>query len=335
MTVKIVNTISESEEMIGKISINLINMQNFCNLYSYQFRSPLNHTDNKIGPHEVFITGIEPIDSASETDLSFCRFENEKADVWIGKSEAGCLILPFKYKDSEFLCSKKAYIFVEHPRLALLNLIKTFWVGVEEPADYLGAHSYIDPTAKLGPNVVIGRFCTIGANVEIGEGTIIGNNTTIMHAKIGNRCQIGSAVTIGGEGFGFEDDEGAVHTFPHIGGIIIGNDVRIGSSTCIDRASLGNTMIQDNVKIDNLVHIAHNVNIGRNSKVVAMSIIGGSTNIGENVWVAPGSSIRDWINIGDDVLIGMGAVVTKDVSNNEAIVGNPAKQIRKTGNRYR
>lgn len=321
--------------MIGKTGINLINLQSFCDFYSYQFRPPKYLTDNYINPHEVFITGIEPIESACETDLSFCRFENQKADIWIEQSEAGCLILPFAYKDSEWLCSKKAYIFAEHPRLALLNLIEKFWVSAEDATDTPGIHSYIHPTAKLGPNVVVGRFCTIGADVEIGEGTIIGNNTTIMHSKIGNRCQIGSSVTIGGEGFGFEDDEGDVRTFPHIGGIIIGNDVRIGSSTCIDRASLGNTMIQDNVKIDNLVHIAHNVNIGRNSKVIAMSIIGGSTNIGENVWVAPGSSIRDWINIGDDVLIGMGAVVTKDVSNNEAIVGNPAKQIRKNRNRYR
>jgi UDP-3-O-[3-hydroxymyristoyl] glucosamine N-acyltransferase len=224
------------------------------------------------------------------------------------------------------------YIFADYPRRALLNFINNFWVDTSN-ADEI--EYCIHPTAKIGDNVRLGKFCVIGAHVEVGDDTVIGNNTTIMHAKIGKRCQIGSSATIGGDGFGFEDEGENVISFPHLGGVIIGDDVRIGSSTCIDRASLGNTIIQDRVKIDNLVHVAHNVVIGRSSKVVAMSFIGGSTKIGKNAWIAPGAVLRDWVDVGNDALVGMGAVVTKSVLDNESVIGNPAKPIKKTDKRYR
>ena len=147
--------------------------------------------------------------------------------------------------------------------------------------------------------------------------------------KIGENCEICPTAKLANEGFGFEPDEnGNLVFFPHFCGVIIGNNVRIGSYTCIDRGNLKDTIISDNVKIDNLVHIAHNVKIGKNTMVVAGSVICGSVEIGNNCFIGANSTIRQHLKIGNNCIIGMGSVVTKDVPDNEVWAGNPAKKIK-------
>lgn len=147
---------------------------------------------------------------------------------------------------------------------------------------------------------------------------------------IGKNCNICTTTKIGNEGFGFEPDENNIPVyFPHFMGVVIGNNVRIGSYTCIDRGNLKDTIIRDNVKIDNLVHIAHNVEINENTLVVAGVVICGSVKIGKNSFIGANSVIKEHIEIGDNVIIGMGSVVTKNVPDNEVWAGNPAKFIRK------
>jgi acetyltransferase-like isoleucine patch superfamily enzyme len=148
--------------------------------------------------------------------------------------------------------------------------------------------------------------------------------------KYGKNFIVGDNCSIGNDGFGYIKDEmGRWIKFPHFGDIIIGDDVEIGSNVCIDRGSLSNTIIGSGVKVDNFVHIAHNVEIGENTLIIAQSMIGGSTKIGKNCWISPSVSIKNGISIGDNVLIGMGAVVLKDVENNKVMVGNPAKELIK------
>jgi UDP-3-O-[3-hydroxymyristoyl] glucosamine N-acyltransferase len=315
--------------MIGVLDACVSDLIEFCEKHKFELSlaSQFRETRN------FRITAVAPIDSAEKQHISFCRFEDERASKWISSSAAGFVFVPPSYLNSSVLLSNTCYIFADHPRLAILDFIREYWIDNEE--QLFDDKNDVHPNAKIGPNVKIGKHCAIGSDVEIGGDTIIGNNTTIMHAKIGERCLIGSCVTIGGEGFGFEDKDNEVLPFPHLGSVIIGDDVRIGSSTCIDRASLGNTIIEDQVKIDNLVHVAHNVVIGRAAKVIAMTIIGGSTKIGKSAWVAPGASLRDWITVGENSLVGMGAVVTRDVDDNQAVVGNPARVIDKTKKRYR
>jgi len=157
-------------------------------------------------------------------------------------------------------------------------------------------------------------------------------NKEVLPPKIiiGNNCEIKPSAVLGNDGFGFEPDEkGDLEFFPHFGNVIIGNNVRIGSHVCIDRGNMHDTIIEDNVKIDNLVHIAHNVNIGKNTLVVAGSVICGSVKIGESCFIGANSTIRQKLKIGNNVIIGMGSVVTKDISDNEVWAGNPAKFIRK------
>lgn len=146
---------------------------------------------------------------------------------------------------------------------------------------------------------------------------------------IGENCQICKTAVLGNEGFGFEPDEnGDLIFFPHFCGVTIGNNVRIGSHSCIDRGNLKDTIISDNVKIDNLVHIAHNVKVGKNTMIVAGSVVCGSVEIGESCFIGANSVIRQHLKIGNNTIIGMGSVVTKNVPDNEVWAGNPAKKIK-------
>ena len=114
---------------------------------------------------------------------------------------------------------------------------------------------------------------------------------------------------------------------PHVGNVVIENGVEIGNNTCVDRGVLGSTILKENCKIDNLVHIAHGVVVGRNALVIALALVAGSVEIGENAWIAPSSSILQKVKIGKNATIGMGAVVLKNVGEEEVWVGNPAKKL--------
>lgn len=146
--------------------------------------------------------------------------------------------------------------------------------------------------------------------------------------KIGNNTFICSTSKIGNEGFGFEPDEtGQLIYFPHFMGVEIGENVRIGSYSCIDRGNLKNTKIGNGTKIDNLVHIGHNVEVGENCLIVAGSIICGSVKINDNCFIGANSVIKEHLEIGKNSKVGMGSVVTKNIPPNEIWAGNPAKKI--------
>lgn len=142
----------------------------------------------------------------------------------------------------------------------------------------------------------------------------------------GENFKVGENTVIGGDGFGFEKNEkGEYEFFPHFGDVYIGDNVSIGSNTCIDRGTLARTSIGNGVKIDNLVHIAHNVNVGDNCLIVAGSVICGSVKIGEGTYIGANVTIREHLTIGKNCYIGMGSVVTKDIPDGEMWYGNPAK----------
>lgn len=146
---------------------------------------------------------------------------------------------------------------------------------------------------------------------------------------VGSNFKHGSNVTIGGDGFGYEKNEQGEYEFmQHFGDVYIGDNVTIGSNTCIDRGAVEHTQIGNGTKIDNLVHIAHGVKIGDNCLIVAGTVICGSTEIGGNTYIGANVTIREHLKIGQNVYIGMGSVVTKDIPANEMWYGNPAKFIK-------
>lgn len=273
---------------------------------------------------DFFITGFSPITDSLENTLSWMK---EQQLDWN------------KIRSKVVICSHKLtlpentdifFIPVEKPRFVIMKILQKF---VYEPK-FTG----ISDTVKMGKdcyiseNVYIGHYSVIGENVEIGAGTVIHGRVSVYdNVKIGNNCTIDSGVVIGADGFGYEkDEEGVLQKIIHIGGVLIEDDVEIGSNTCIDRGTLGDTIIHKNVKIDNLCHIAHNVEIGENTTVIALAMIGGSTKIGKNCWVAPSSALREGLIIGSNALIGLGAVVVKNVDAGDIVAGVPAKSIRKT-----
>ncbi len=179
----------------------------------------------------------------------------------------------------------------------------------------IGEYAVIHESAVIGVNSSIGNFTSIGKDVVIGESCFISDNVTLLDGvTIGNRVFVGPGCVIGTDGFGYESRaDGTYVKFPHIGGVVIGDDVEIGGNTVIDRGALGTTVIDSGVKIDNLVHISHNVRLGSNSLVIANAMVAGGVNVGEGSWIGPSSNILDRTTVGKKTFIGMGVSVIKNI----------------------
>lgn len=215
----------------------------------------------------------------------------------------------------------------DNPKAVYFEILKEFFKESSEP--YISNQSVIE-TNDIGSNVSIGHFCYIGKDTIIGNNVIIKNNVIIeCPAMIGDNSIINSGVVIGTYGFGYyQTNDNEYHQVPHFAGVKIGNDVEIGANTCVDRGTMTDTIIGNGVKIDNLCHIAHNVIIGDNSLVIALSLLGGSCVLKSNTYIAPGSIIKNQLTIGENAFVGMGSVVINDVGDNSVVVGNPAKFLR-------
>ncbi len=281
-------------------------------------------------------TWVEPLNLAGPADIAFCRFDGEEGLALIRACKAGAVFVP-RTIAADLPQDGPLYLPCEHPRLEILHLLKAHWRESHWDDFDPAQNPLIHPTARIAPDARIGPFTMIGPGVTIGPRTRIGSNCHIERAGIGADCIVANSVTIGRYGFGYEDDPvtGETMQFPHIGGVVIGDRVEIGSSTCVDRGSIGDTVIGDDCKIDNLVHVAHNVRMGRRCKVIALAIIGGSVTLGEGAWIAPAAAVRDWRKVGAGAVVGLGAIVTKDVPEGETVVGNPAKPLPKTVHRYK
>lgn len=190
----------------------------------------------------------------------------------------------------------------------------------------IGYSSYNDPPC-IHPSVKIGKHVIIGKNVKIGEGTVINHHVVIGEGvEIGKYCKINSGAIIGEGDFGFERDEsGKPIKIKHLGSVLIGDYVQIGSLTTVSRGTIDNTIICDYAKIDDHVYVSHNCQIGKNAIITGGSILGGGTICGPNSWIGINSVIKQKVEIGENAVIGMGAVVLKNVGDGETVVGNPAR----------
>jgi UDP-3-O-[3-hydroxymyristoyl] glucosamine N-acyltransferase len=279
------------------------------------------------GSEDVVFSIAVPLDAAVDNSIVWVREDVDAQQELINATKASFVICQHgRFAGSP---SDKIVVQVASPKLTYSRIVASLF----EPSD----SGTIDPSAKIHPKAVISEGVAIGAHcsigkVVIGAGSAIGPNT-VLHddVQVGLGVKIGSNTVIGGSGFGFAQNENQEHErFPHIGGVIIEDTVEIGSNTCVDRGSLGNTQIRRGAKVDNLVHVAHNVVIGERTLVIAQSMLGGSCQIGSDSWIAPSSCIRDTVRVGTNVTIGMGAVVTKNVPDGETWAGVPARNISKT-----
>ncbi|HWB62117.1 MAG TPA: UDP-3-O-(3-hydroxymyristoyl)glucosamine N-acyltransferase [Chitinophagales bacterium] len=196
---------------------------------------------------------------------------------------------------------------------------------------YLGAFAYVGDGAKLGNNVKIYPNAYVGDNVEIGDDTIIYANVSVYSdCKVGKRSIVHSGAVIGADGFGFAPQpDGTYKKIPQTGNVVIGNDVEVGANTCIDRAVIGSTLIKDGVKLDNLIQVAHNVELGENTGIAAQAGISGSTKTGRNVMIGGQAGITGHLTIADGVKIQAQAAVIRDVAEKgKGISGAPAIDAR-------
>lgn len=192
----------------------------------------------------------------------------------------------------------------------------------------------IHPSANISDGVSIGEGSRIGANVVIEEGVTIGARcivepfVRIAFTEMGDDCYIKSGAVIGGSGFGMAEDENGIFSIPHLGRVILHNSVQIGSNSCVDRGQLGDTVLSDDVKVDNLVQIGHNVLIGQGTMIAGHAGISGSCEIGEKCLFGGRASLADHIKVGDGAIVAASAGVMSDIPSGEMYSGTPAMPIR-------
>jgi UDP-3-O-[3-hydroxymyristoyl] glucosamine N-acyltransferase len=277
------------------------------------------------------INGVAPIDKATEEQLTFCSSKGEAAILSISKSKAGVILCKKGMQGIVFPRPdlQQRLIFLDNPRLATMKIMNLIYKN--KLLTKISDKATISKNAKIGKDCYIGDFTIIEDDCEIGDNTIIYPRVTILqNSKIGNNCIIQSGATIGADGFAYERNKETLEleAFPHIAGVTIGDNVQIDSNCSIARGSLSDTIIGNGTKLDALVHVAHNVEIGQNCELTAGVIIGGSTIIGDTCWFGLNSTLKNKIRIGNKVIVGCGAAVMHDIEDEDIVGGVPAKSIR-------
>lgn len=280
-----------------------------------------------IGNKDLKFSNAKLLEQADKESIVWIKSNNKHKEQIVESTKASFIVIDSAFKIPKKFTKIKCFIVTSNPKLTFIRIIKTLF--------YIKYPNEIHLKAIIHPNAIIDKNCYIGPNTYIGEsiikaGTVIHGNCYIYdNVKIGKNVTINACSVVGSLGYGYSrNEDGELEHFPHIGGVIIEDNVDIGSNTCIDRGALGNTIVKEGAKIDNLVHIAHNVVIGRHTAIIANSMLGGSVKIGDFSWVAPSASILNQIDIGEKVTIGMGAVVTKNVPNGQTWAGIPARPLK-------
>ena len=241
-----------------------------------------------------------------------------------------------KFKNIILIASKEIktktnipIIISKNPRLDFQRVVMEFFSD-EEFKTGIHKTAIIEDDVIIGKDVFIGSNCYIGNGVEIGDKTKILQNTCVYgRTKIGKGTIIKSNTTIGSEGFSFSFTGNELFHFPHVGSIRIGENVWIGSNCTVEKSQIDETVIEDHVKIDDLVHVGHNSKIKKFSQITVGSIIGGRVTIGQECWIAPHVVIDTGVEVGENSLIGTSSFVKADVEKNSIMIGSPAKLLRK------
>ncbi len=231
-------------------------------------------------------------------------------------------------KDDVEIKKGTLFLFLDNPRLAFIQVMN--YIYQNKKITGISSSATISENTRIGKNCYIGEYTIIGDNCEIADNTVIGERVNIVqNCFIGSDCIIQPGATIGANGFAFERyKNGTLERFPHIGKVILENSVEVSANSSIARGSLSDTIIGEGTKIDALVHIAHNVTIGKNCELTAGTIVGGSTSIGDMCWMGLNCTLKDNIKVGNNVIIAAAGAVIHNVSDGDIVAGVPAKSIK-------
>lgn len=294
------------------------------------------------GNEDVRVNTLAKIEEGKPKAVSFLA--NPNYIEYVYQTQASIVIVSNEFKAEKPLVHNPTLIYVEDPRLSFAKILEAYSAQMK-PSPKISEHASIASSASIGKNVFIGDFVSIGENATIGDNCILyphahvgknaklGNQSTLhTGAKILENCIVGedcvlqAGAIIGGDGFGFApNSENNYQKVIHIGNVILEDHVEIGANTTIDRATLGSTIIRKGVKLDNLIQIAHNVEIGENTVMAAQTGIAGSTKIGKNCMIGGQVGIVGHIEIADEVKIAAQSGISQSIKEKGSIVqGSPA-----------
>ena len=282
-----------------------------------------------VGDPALRITRIGPLESATPSTISFLA--NPRYQSQLAQTRAACVIVGPAMREAAL--ARGAAIVADDPYLCFARLTQ-WWAARTRASVPIGVHAsaVVDASATLGEGVAIGALAVIEAGAAIGDGAVIGSHCVIgagaavgrgtrlaPHVVLGHGCRIGergivhSGVVIGADGFGFAPDQGRWEKIEQLGNVTIGNDVEIGANTCIDRGALDDTVIEDGVKLDNLIQIGHNVHIGAHSAMAGCAGVAGSATIGAHCTVGGAAIVLGHLTLADHVHISAASVVMRSI----------------------
>jgi UDP-3-O-[3-hydroxymyristoyl] glucosamine N-acyltransferase len=277
---------------------------------------------------KIRVQGIGSIDEATESDLAFCKYVDQKGLSYISRSKAGVILCKKEMQNLVHPNSKQLFVFTDNPRLTFIRLTRE--MTRQQQLVGISPRAVISEKSKIGSGCYIGDYTVIGDNCSVGDNTLVYDRVSLVqNCIIGSNCVIQSGASLGSDGFAFERyEDGKLEKFPHTGNVRLGNNVEICANCSIARGSLSDTLIGDGTKLDALVHIAHNVNVGKNCELTAGTIIGGSTSVGDTSWTGLNSTLKNGIKVGRSVIVASGASVIHDVPDGDIVAGVPARSIK-------
>jgi len=287
-----------------------------------------------LGNKELIFKGVNSIYESNIGEISWIKQGVKDEDKLINLSKASCIVCSREtYNKYNQDLKDKLFVISKDPKYNFVKILNYLEVQNNNSNNEFLIHptAIIDVNCKIGKNVKIGPYSVIG-NCTIGDNTIISEFVKIFDCvEIGKNCIIRENVTIGGKGLGYiKNEKNELLQVPHFGKVVIKDNVHIFPFVNIDQGTLGLTIIGKGSKIDHHVHIAHNSSVGENSILVCGTVMAGGSKVSDNCFIGGNTQIKQKCVIGNRVITGMGAVVIKDIPDDEVWIGNPAKFLKKT-----